>query len=271
MNIDIFAAPCLFFGFRSVPGGKLTMSRLKITQKTIQDELVSLGIPEIANHSQRFFKTAKGEYGEGDAFLGIRVPVIRKLVTKYLSTELQIVVKLLHSRYHEIRLFAALLLVKKYQQFENQGNEQADSLNKKKIYELYMENLSCINSWDIVDTSAIHIVGAYLSERDKSVLYTLSGSNSLWERRISIISTHYFIRQSRFDDTLAIAEILMKDDEDLIHKAVGWMLREIGNRSFETEDEFLKENYQNMPRTMLRYAIEKFPEARRQAYLKGKA
>jgi len=167
------------------------------------------------------------------------------------------------------------LLVKKFQQADKKGalglkGAATAKATQKAIYRLYMDNLAGINNWDIVDASAMYIVGAYLAERNKAVLYTLSVSDSLWERRIAIISTFYFIRQQQFDDALKIAEVLLNDKEDLIHKAVGWMLREMGNRSLKVEEDFLVKHYHCMPRTMLRYAIEKFPEPRRQAYLKGK-
>ncbi len=220
--------------------------------KTIHNDLMLLANKEIAEHSQRFFKTGKGEYGESDIFLGIRVPVLRKLVN---------ISKLLHSKFHEERLLAVLMLV---QLFKTGGDEE-----QKQIYGLYLENTKFINNWDLVDISAGNIVGAYLYEKDRVPLYRFVISQNLWERRISIISTFHFIRNYDFDDTLKIAEILLNDKEDLIHKAVGWMLREVGKRELEIEEEFLQEHYQEMPRTMLRYAIERITEARRKMYLKG--
>ena len=229
--------------------------------KTIHNDLMLLANKEIAEHSQRFFKTGKGEYGESDIFLGIRVPVLRKLVNKYRGISLEEVSKLLHSKFHEERLLAVLILV---QLFKTGSDEE-----QKQIYCLYLDNIKFINNWDIVDTSAGNIVGAYLHQKDKALLYRLVYADNLWERRISIISTFYFIRQNEFDDTLKIAEILLNDKEDLIQKAVGWMLREVGKREIEIEEEFLQEHYMKMPRTMLRYAIEKFPETRRKMYLRG--
>ncbi|MHC3994688.1 DNA alkylation repair protein [Thiomicrolovo sp. ZZH C-3] len=227
----------------------------------ISKTLRSLGDPDIAEHSQRFFKTGEGEYGAGDRFLGIRVPVLRKQVAKFRETPLDEVVMLLHSAYHEERLFALLLMVAKY--------ERGDMAEKEAVYNCYMANTAYINNWDLVDSSAPYIVGEYLIARDKAVLYTFARSESLWERRIAIMATFYFIRNRKFDTALEIAELLLKDTHDLIHKAVGWMLREVGNRDPDRERAFLASRYKVMPRTMLRYAIEKFPEAERKAYLKG--
>ena len=232
-----------------------------MNQKIIHNDLMLLANKKIAEHSQRFFKTGKGEYGESDIFLGIRVPVLRKLVNKYRGISLEEVSKLLHSKFHEERLLAVLMLV---QLFKTGGDEE-----QKQIYNLYLDNIEFINNWDIVDISAGNIVGAYLHEKDKALLYRLVYADNLWERRISIISTFYFIRQNEFDDTLKIAEILLNDKEDLIQKAVGWMLREVGKREIEIEEEFLQGHFMKMPRTMLRYAIEKFPETRRKMYLRG--
>ena len=228
----------------------------------IIDHLYSLANPEIAEHSQRFFKTAEGEYGFGDKFLGIRVPVIRQAVKKFETTPLGAAEKLLKSEYHEVRLYALLLLVFHFSK---------SSIDKQdEIYHLYLSNTRYVNNWDLVDSSAHHIVGGYLENKDRSVLYDLSKSNSLWERRIAIISTFYFIRKNQFGDTLRISEQLLGDQEDLIHKAAGWMLREVGKRDLAIEVVFLKAHYQKMPRTMLRYAIEKFSKEKRQKYLSGK-
>jgi len=232
-----------------------------MNHKIIHNDLLQLANEQIAEHSQRFFKTGKGEYGEGDIFLGIRVPLLRKLVKKYRGISITEVRKLLHSKFHEERLLAVLMLV----QLFKSGDESV----QKQVYDLYLENTEYINNWDIVDISASNIVGAHLYEKDKAPLYDLVQSKNLWERRISIISTFYFIRQNEFDDTLKLAKILLNDKEDLIHKAVGWMLREVGKREIEFEEEFLQEHYKIMPRTMLRYAIEKFPETSRKMYLRG--
>ena len=232
-----------------------------MNQKIIHNDLLQLANEQIAEHSQRFFKTGKGEYGEGDIFLGIRVPLLRKLVKKYRGISITEVRRLLSSKFHEERLLAVLMLVQLF--------KSADESVQKQVYDLYLENTEFINNWDIVDISASNIVGAHLYEKDKAPLYDLVQSKNLWERRISIISTFYFIRQNEFDDTLKIAKILLNDKEDLIHKAVGWMLREVGKREIEFEEEFLQEHYKIMPRTMLRYAIEKFPETSRKMYLRG--
>ena len=232
-----------------------------MNQKIIHNDLLQLANEQIAEHSQRFFKTGKGEYGEGDIFLGIRVPLLRRLVKKYGGISIAEVRKLLHSKFHEERLLAVLMLVQLF--------KSADESVQKQVYDLYLENTEFINNWDIVDISASNIVGAHLYEKDKAPLYDLVQSKNLWERRIAIIATFYFIRQNEFDDTLKLAEILLNDKEDLIHKAVGWMLREVGKREIEFEEEFLQEHYKIMPRTMLRYAIEKFPETSRKMYLRG--
>ena len=227
----------------------------------MRSALRALGDPDIAAHSAGFFKAVEGGYGEGDRFLGIRVPVIRKQVKRFRDAPERAVLAMLRSPYHEERLFAVLLLVS---QFKRGGEE-----DKARIYELYMANRASVNNWDIVDSSAHVIVGQWLEGRNRSVLHELAASDSLWDRRIAVIATFHFIRQHDFADALEIAAALRDDAEDLIHKAVGWMLREIGKRNREAEERFLQGHYRNMPRTMLRYAIEKFPEPRRKAYLDG--
>jgi 3-methyladenine DNA glycosylase AlkD len=234
---------------------------MQLTAKGIENILRCLADPAIATHCQRFFKTGKGEYGEGDQFLGIRVPILRKQAKKLEDMPLKEVQKLLESSFHEERLCALLILVRQF----NQGNSDTQA----RIYTLYLGNTQFINNWDLVDSSAYHIVGPYLEHNDRNPLYKLAQSSRLWERRIAIMSTFHFIKNNQFDDALAISQQLLSDPEDLIHKAVGWMLREIGNRDLATEKAFLREHYQQMPRTMLRYAIEKFPEQDRQDYLKG--
>jgi 3-methyladenine DNA glycosylase AlkD len=226
----------------------------------IIDMLRKLGDREIALHSQRFFKTGPGEYGEGDIFLGIRVPVIRGCVREYRDIGLAGALELLASPLHEVRLFALIAMVDIYRSAKGDGERQA-------CYDAYLGNTAYINNWDLVDCSAEHIGGAHLFERDRSPLYTLSHSNSLWERRIAIMATFHFIRKGDFGDTLAISGILLNDREDLIHKAVGWMLREVGKRDMDAEKGFLDRNYGKMPRTMLRYAIERFPQEERLSYL----
>jgi 3-methyladenine DNA glycosylase AlkD len=235
---------------------------MNTTVAGIQRELRGLGNAENARHSLRFFKTGPGQYGEGDRFLGIRVPALRGIAKKHQTISLDDAAELLRFGFHEERLTALFILVRKYQRANDTGEKEA-------IYQLYLDSMRWINNWDLVDCSAEHIVGAHLRERDKRPLYNLAGSKSLWERRIAMMATFHFIRQGEFDDALRIAAILLPDPEDLIHKAVGWMLREIGKRDIGTEERFLNRHYRQMPRTMLRYAIEKFSEQKRQRYLKG--
>ncbi len=229
--------------------------------ENIQKQIKRLGNKEYAARLRKYFKTWKGEYGEGDRFLGIQVPVLRKIARKYRKISIGEVSELVKSQFHEERLFSLLVLVESF--------KRANDKDKKIIYTLYLSNTKFINNWDLVDASAGHIIGAYLLTRDKKPIYVLARSKNIWERRISIMSTSYFMKYNRFVDTLNIAEMLLGDEEDLIHKAVGWMLREIGKRDFELEERFLGKYYKSMPRTMLRYAIEKFPEERRKIYLKG--
>lgn len=233
------------------------------TANEILDRLARLADPKIAQHSQRFFKTGTGEYGEGDQFLGIRVPPLRKLAKEHQDISHLEISKLLHSPFHEVRLCAALLLVHQF--------STADALGRKAIYEFYLANTKAINNWDLVDCSAHHIVGGYLFDKERGILYTMARASILWERRIAMMATFYFIRRNQFSDALSLAEQLLQDEEDLIHKSVGWMLREIGKRDVSIEKRFLKSHYNKMPRTMLRYAIEKFPETERKRYLKGTA
>jgi 3-methyladenine DNA glycosylase AlkD len=235
------------------------LSNLKA--RDVQRRLKKLGNPEHAAISQRFFKTGPGEYGEGDIFIGIRVPVLRKLVKEFKDLPAREVEILLRSPIHEERLFAILLFVHIF--------SKGDETTKKGIYNLYLKSTEFINNWDLVDVSAEHIVGAYLMDKNKRPLYRLTKSKNLWERRIAIIATFYFVRRHEFSETLKISNMLLADRHDLIHKATGWMLREIGKRDLKTEEKYLKTLYKKMPRTMLRYAIEKFPEEKRQRYLKG--
>lgn len=229
----------------------------------IRTELNELASPEKAEILQRFFKTGPGQYGEGDVFLGVKVPELRKLVKKHGGLPMADVRRLLKSKIHEERLLALLILVAAYRA----GTEAT----QKRIYELYLKNTRWINNWDLVDLSAEHIVGAYLADKSRKPLDELARSEMLWERRIAVLATFHYIKQGEFTPTLKIAKVLLRDREDLIHKAVGWMLREVGKRDLGTEEAFLKKHYQEMPRTMLRYAIERFPETKRQRYLKGKA
>ncbi len=221
-----------------------------------------MGSRKFADVQRKFFKTGPGEYAEGDRFIGVRVPELRRLVKEYPGLAIRDIQQLLMSTIHEERLLALLMLVRKF--------AAESAIEKQRIYELYLSHTRFINNWDLVDGSAPPIVGGYLMDQPKEPLYRLAKSKDLWERRIAIVSTFHFIRHNRFSETLNIAKILLADPEDLIHKAVGWMLREIGKRHLPSEERFLKAYYQRMPRTMLRYAIEKFPESKRQTYLKGK-
>jgi 3-methyladenine DNA glycosylase AlkD len=232
-----------------------------MTAQEIIKQLRKLADPERAAHSARYFKTGPGEYGEGDHFLGIRVPAIRAQVKRCEFISLAGIKKLLMSGFHEIRLCALLLLVRKF--------ENGDKQTQETIFDFYLQNIQYVNNWDLVDSSASQIVGSYLANRDRQLLYKLIKSASLWERRIAIIATFQFIRDNQFEDSLKFARQFLNDKEDLIHKAVGWMLREIGKRDVEVEKKFLQHHYNNMPRTMLRYAIEKFPEQVRKKYLSG--
>jgi len=227
----------------------------------IQSQLLSLANPEDALFLQKYFKTGPGQYGAGDLFRGIRVPVLRKLSLAHQGISLEAAHQLLQSPHHEDRLLSLLILVLKY--------AKADLTGQSSIYRLYLDNTRFINNWDLVDSSAEHIVGAQLKDSSQEPLEQLSRSESLWERRIAIIATFHYIKRESFDATITIAERLLTDREDLIHKAVGWMLREVGKRDLQKEEDFLRAHHRQMPRTMLRYAIEKFPEEKRLAYLKG--
>ncbi len=227
----------------------------------VQKTLRSLANPEIAAQARRFIKAGKGEYGEGIKSLGIRTSVLRSWLREFNTLSVQDISILLRSKYHEERWFALQLLVMKFQ--------KGSAEERKVIYDLYIKNIEYVNNWDLVDCSAPKIAGPYLENRSRRILYRLGKSRSLWKRRIAIMSTFHFIRCKDFDDTLRISEMLLNDKEDLIHKAVGWMLREVGNRDKIIEKKFLNKHYEDMPRTMLRYAIEKFPEKERKSYLRG--
>lgn len=225
--------------------------------------LQSLASPDDALFLQRFFKTGPGEYGEGDMFIGIRIPVLRNVARSALDLPAADVKKLLHSGIHEERMLALLILVLRFR------NKKTTDEERGRIYRFYLDHTAFINNWDLVDLSSEYIVGPYLEDKPRDPLYQLARSSLLWDRRIAIIATFHFIRLHDFSDTLSLSELLLNDSHDLVHKAVGWMLREIGKRNPAAEEDFLQKHYTRMPRTMLRYAIEKFPESRRQAYLKG--
>ncbi|MEW6658756.1 MAG: DNA alkylation repair protein [Thermodesulfobacteriota bacterium] len=227
----------------------------------IQKELGSLADTSRAAILQRFFKTGPGEYGAGDRFRGIRVPVLRQVARKYQDLPLAEVKGLLRSPFHEDRLLALLILVRGYYR----GGQDV----RDEIHRLYLKNTRWVNNWDLVDASAPHLLGHYLAGRSGDTLTRLAASGNLWERRMAIIATFHFIKQQDFNETLKLARVLLGDPEDLIHKAVGWMLREVQKRESAAAEAFLQKNYRQMPRTMLRYAIERLPAARRQAYLKG--
>jgi len=233
-----------------------------MTAQQIQKRLRQFSSREKAKVLQRFFKTGPGEYGEGDVFLGVMVPDIRRVSREFQDAPLDEITTLLASPFHEERLLSLLMLV--------QAHARGDHALQRKIYSLYLKNTKHINNWDLVDLSAPNIVGAYLLDKSRTPLYTFARSKNLWKRRIAILATLRFIKQNDFDDTLRISKILLRDDHDLLHKAVGWMLREVGKRSFPAEEKFLIQHYRKMPRTMLRYAIERFPEGKRRRYLEGK-
>ncbi|OGE74142.1 MAG: DNA alkylation repair protein [Candidatus Doudnabacteria bacterium RIFCSPLOWO2_02_FULL_42_9] len=230
--------------------------------KKLKNELNKAGSPRRAKASMWFFKTEKGSYGHGDVFLGIRVPVQRVIAKKYLDLSLKDLQVLLNSKIHEHRLVALIILVTQF----NKAGENA----RKRIFDFYIKNTTRVNNWDLVDTSAGYIVGGYLLQRPKGLLTKLAKSKLLWDRRIAMIATHRFIYEKQFDEAFKIAKILLNDQHDLIHKAVGWMLREVGNRDQRAEEKFLRKYYKKMPRTALRYAIEKFPKGLQKNYLSGK-
>ncbi|KKR46568.1 MAG: alkylation repair enzyme superfamily protein [Parcubacteria group bacterium GW2011_GWB1_40_14] len=234
-----------------------------LTANSVIKDLKRKGTAKRAKASAWFFKTGKGDYGYGDVFFGVTVPEQRKIAKRYSVLPLSEISKLLKNKVHECRLTALFILVGQY--------KRADAKGKARIAKFYIVNRKYVNNWDLVDSSAGYILGDYLLNNPpaggKSILYKFARSKNLWERRIAIITTQGFIRNNAYADTLKIAKILLNDKHDLIHKAVGWMLREVGNRSLATEEKFLKKYAFRMPRTMLRYAIEKFPEKKRKTYL----
>lgn len=242
-------------------GKRKNMGTKSIKLEEIQSAIKEAADPGTAEFLQRYFKTGPGQYGEGDRFRGIKVPVIRKIAKKAYGLPFDDVVNLLHSSWHEDRLLALFVLTKRF----TDGDEE----ERQKIYRTYLDHSPEINNWDLIDLSAPAVLGGFLYERDRKILFDMARSTNLWKRRMAVMATFYFIKNGDYDDSLAIAGILLNDSEDLIHKATGWMLREIGKRDMQAEETFLIEHYSKMPRTMLRYAIERFPEKRRQAYLKG--
>lgn len=253
------------------PAKKAASSRTKAATETtttspaaVMSSLLKLGNAGAAHIAQRFFKAIPGGYGGADQFLGVKLPVLRALARDLGDAGLEVALPLLKSGWHEARALALILLVRMY--------ERGDEATQQKIYLLYMRNMKFINNWDLVDMSAERIVGPWLENRDRSPLTKLAQSKSIWARRIAILATFHYIKKGEYAETLRIAQLLLNDEEDLIQKAVGWMLREVGKRvSTEVEENFLKRYYKQMPRTMLRYAIERFAEPKRKRYLRGEA
>ncbi|NQT50268.1 DNA alkylation repair protein [Candidatus Kuenenbacteria bacterium] len=228
----------------------------------LQKQIRAQRDPERAKASIWFFKTGKGEYGEGDKFLGLKMGKQRILAKKFIDLELSELIPLLKSEWHEERMIGLVILTYKY--------PKADDKEKKRIYDFYIKHRKAANNWDLIDVTVPRIIGAYLLNNDRAILYKFARSKDLWEKRIAVLVTFAFIAKNDFKDSLKIAKILLNDKHDLIHKAVGWMLREIGKRDQALEEKFLRSHYKKMPRTMLRYAIERFPEPLRLRYLKGK-
>ncbi|MHB8280980.1 MAG: DNA alkylation repair protein [Candidatus Humimicrobiaceae bacterium] len=240
----------------------MVFASMKDILEDLRKDLNLYASPQKAEVLKRFFKTGKGQYGEGDIFLGVQVPDSRKIVRKYSNIPLDNTLNLLRSKIHEERLIALLIMVEK--------TKRSNEAGKEILFKKYLENTLYINNWDLVDLTADKIVGSYLFEKPKDILYSLAASENLWERRIAILATFDFIKKGFYQETLKIAKILLNDRHDLIHKAVGWMLREIGKRCLqEVLEQFLLANYKQMPRTMLRYAIERLPEDLRLQYLNG--
>ena len=227
-----------------------------------REEMRRLANKGIAKNSLRFFKTEKGQYGFGDIFLGIRAPKIRLIAKKHIDISITDMKTLIQSKYHEERFLGLIILVNKYAKTK-------DKKNRNQLYKIYVSSFKYINNWDLVDVTCSHVIGKHLMDKDRSILYTWAKSDDIWTKRIAIVSTHYFIRKNDLEDTFKISKMLLQDEHDLIHKAVGWMLREAGKRDIKKEETFLKKYYKIMPRTMLRYSIEKFQEDKRQEYLKG--
>ncbi|MBF0484164.1 MAG: DNA alkylation repair protein [Candidatus Omnitrophica bacterium] len=230
------------------------------TLTKLKKRLRDFASKEDAKFLQRFFKTGPGQYGEGDVFIGVRVPDNRKVAKEFKDLSMSDLNILIKSPIHEERLLALIIITFQF--------AKADDKNQKLLFDLYLSNTKSINNWDLVDLSAPNVVGAYLLNRDRSILFKMAKSKLLWDRRIAVVATHYFIRNNSFDHTLKISEMLLEDNEDLMHKAAGWMLREVGKRDVEVLRGFLNKHHKIMPRTMLRYAIEKFEEKERKSYLK---
>lgn len=230
------------------------------TAQIVKEKLKKLATSERAKTNQWFFKTGPGDYGEGDKFIGVTVPQIRKIAKDFFKLPIKEIEVLLKSPIHEERLTALIILVNKF--------KQSSELEKENLYDFYLKHIKWINNWDLVDTSAEYIVGSFLENKSKKTLITLASSTNIWERRIAMISTFHFIKKGKYKDAFVIAELLLNDDHDLIQKAVGWMLREIGKRcGEEIEEEFLSAHYKSMPRTMLRYSIERMSVEKKAHYM----
>lgn len=229
----------------------------------VLEELRKLSDPKKADFLPKFFKCGPGEYGEGDQFLGVTVPNQRTIAKRYFQQlDLQDYTHLIKNPFHEVRLTGLLALVYRYEKTKSETEQ-------RKLVDFYLSHLDFVNNWDLVDSSCYQILGQYFWKKDKTIFYELADSGHLWRQRVAMISSFYWIKKGEFHDALALAEKLKNHPHDLMHKAVGWMLRETGNRNFEVELEFLKKHYRTLPRTALRYAIEKFPEELRQDFLKG--
>lgn len=236
-----------------------------MTAQDIKQALKSVSSSKRAKANQWFFKAGKGQYGEGDKFIGVRVPQQREVAKRYKELPLEELSKLFASPVHEHRLCACFISVYQYQAAKKTGQEL-------KVYSFFLKQLKKghVNNWDLIDSSVPQIIGDFLLSRPRDLLYEFADSGQLWQQRAAIMATQSFIKQGDYGDTLVLAERLLHHPHDLIHKAVGWMLREVGNRDRGVEEAFLARNYKRMPRTMLRYSIEKFPDAQRRAYLEGK-
>lgn len=233
-----------------------------VSAAEIKDELFSIAIPGKREVLSNFFKTGPGEYGEGDIFIGVTVPQQRELVRRYQLMPPSDIANLLNEEFHECRMTALLFLVRHYQKSKSEDE-------KTKIFNFYLNHTKGINNWDLVDLSAPYIVGDFLLNRNRELLYELIKSPNMWEQRIAIVATLTFIRNNDFSDTFKFAEMMLETPHDLLRKAMGWMLREVGKRDFQQLYDFLKGNYKKMSRTTLRYAIEKFDEHTRKQFLKG--
>lgn len=231
-----------------------------MTAKEIQKQLEDLSTPEKREFLPYFFKTGKGQYGEGDKFLGVVVPDTRKVAKQNKNIEFSEVKQLFNSEYHECRLCALLILVERF--------KKANEAERKDIYDFYLSHTHRINNWDLVDLSSQYIVGEYLLDKDRSILYKLADSELLWDQRIAVLATFPFIRKGDFKDLLALSEKLLHHKHDLMHKAVGWLLREMGKKDKDVLIGFLDRFYKEMPRTMLRYSIEKLSIEERAHYMK---